>query len=710
VLAWRALATEDGPLYYIGAFFAVAAQAVWSANHLTVERLPTGLVMYAAFGVLSLAVPVLARWRQRPLTPQWLSGAVLLASLALLLFLTQGSVAAAALWGLALLLAFLNAAIFIESAGAALPIVSLAGGSLSWFVLLSWLGRAARTVAVEAWLLVIVGMALMMFGGHAWARRHASTAPVQRPAAAGGYEGLLRFSSGLRLGLVAHVLLFAIAAAPEWALPPWPLFGALAVVVLAASTTALAERMPSLHMASTAAAGIVLLGWSTVARDTGWATVTMAAHALLAGFALAWIQVSRRPHDRGIAAMAAAAALVAAELTLVHIALSPDAAPLALRLTAHVAFLSVLLALAAAFNWRYGASATAVLAAYVVFTLGDPPGMRWGSLLAHGVALYLPFAVYPLALGRRGGDNRDPYLAAIVASVWSFFALRVGVMESGYGSMVGIVPVALGAVAVLHLRVLLRIQPAGGRDLGRLALVAGTALGFMTVAIPLQLRQQWMTIGWALEGAAVAWLYRRIPHRGLLSAAVALLGAVFVRLAFNPQVLIYEPRGEMRILNWYLYAYVVCAAAMFAAAWWLSKTDDTLAAFGRLPRPRHLLVAAGGILLFLLLNIEIADFYATGPQVMFRFGATLAQDLTYTIGWLVFGMATLAAGIIMKARPARIAAVALITVTTLKCFLYDFGSLGGLYRVGAFVGLAVSLALVSLALQKYVLQPAKEGA
>ena len=50
----------------------------------------------------------------------------------------------------------------------------------------------------------------------------------------------------------------------------------------------------------------------------------------------------------------------------------------------------------------------------------------------------------------------------------------------------------------------------------RLAIVAGSALAFATVAIPLQLEQQWITIGWALEGAALAWLYRRIPHRGLL--------------------------------------------------------------------------------------------------------------------------------------------------------------------------------------------------
>jgi len=49
--------------------------------------------------------------------------------------------------------------------------------------------------------------------------------------------------------------------------------------------------------------------------------------------------------------------------------------------------------------------------------------------------------------------------------------------------------------------------------IGRLALLAGAALGFVTLAIPLPLERSWITIGWALEGAALAWLYGRIPHK-----------------------------------------------------------------------------------------------------------------------------------------------------------------------------------------------------
>lgn len=70
----------------------------------------------------------------------------------------------------------------------------------------------------------------------------------------------------------------------------------------------------------------------------------------------------------------------------------------------------------------------------------------------------------------------------------------------------------------------------------------------------------------------------------------------------------------------------------------------------------------------------------------------------------MFGLALLVAGLSLSNRAARSTAVALIGVTAFKAFLYDMGSLGGLYRVASLVGLAVSLSLVAIALQKFVLR------
>jgi uncharacterized membrane protein len=68
----------------------------------------------------------------------------------------------------------------------------------------------------------------------------------------------------------------------------------------------------------------------------------------------------------------------------------------------------------------------------------------------------------------------------------------------------------------------------------------------------------------------------------------------------------------------------------------------------------------------------------------------------------------LSGSIYLKTYTGRIAAIALIALTTFKCFLYDLSSLGGLYRIGSFVGLAFALTLVSLALQRFVLRVPKE--
>jgi uncharacterized membrane protein len=376
----------------------------------------------------------------------------------------------------------------------------------------------------------------------------------------------------------------------------------------------------------------------------------------------------------------------------------------------HVGAAAAVLWLSGRYGWKWLAPISVIPAWLVMLDWRERALLdnAWPQLLTISGLFLAVFAGYPVWRGRAAATEREPYLAAVAASALFFVGGRAAFEQGNLAWMIGVVPVVAGGVLALLLRHLLAMQSPGARDMGRLAFVAGSALAFVTVAIPLQLDHQWITIGWALEGAALAWLFVRIPHRGLLYATVALLTAVFVRLALNPEIFVYEPRGPMRIFNWYLYTYLVCAAAMLFAGTRLSGTEDRfLPAW--MPRPSRVVPAAAVVLLFLLLNIEIADFYATGPEVTFRFGVTVSQDLTYTIGWLLFGMGLLAAGIYLRQKAARIAAISLIAVTTVKCFLYDLGSLEGLYRVASFVGLALSLALVSLVLQKFVLSRPRDA-
>jgi uncharacterized membrane protein len=688
LLAWRAIATDRGGVYLVAAFFMFATQAIWAATHLDAARVGTAVRVLSVCGLVWLLVPALARRAGRGLEPAAGPGLVVFATLGLMLFLSSARIATEGQWAVAMLLVVLNAGLFVESAGRPLHRASIGASVPGLILLVIWGGSVTGAGALTTLALVtVIGLASMAL--HARTHR----APSVTPRAA--------FHEGGYLGLTAHLAVAIVALTWDRALPPWPWLGAMAVLTLGTSAASLATRTPALHAGGAVAAALTITAWTAVAGGQ-WGLVALLAAGGAVAYALAWIRVSGRLTGTAPAAIAAAAVLFLAEVTTVFASSASPGVPITASLTAHAGFLSILLALTWRHQWK-GVAVAAVLppAWGVLLHWGDMPrGGEWTHLLALALAVYAVFTTYPLALGRRSAHARDPYLAAVLANALLLFAGRAALMAGGYGWMVGALPVAQAAVMAVLLRQLLRIQTAE-RDLGRLALIGAATLALVTIAIPLQLQQQWITIGWALEGAALAWLYRRVPHRGLLVWALGLFGAVFVRLAMNPDVLIYEPRGSLPILNWYLYAYLTCAAAFLLAAWWFAKTDDRL---GPLPgRASQVLPAGAVVLLFLLLNIEIADFYATGRTVMFQFGASVSQDLTYTIGWLLFGMALLAACIYAGSRAGRIAALSLVAVTTFKCFLFDLSSLDGLYRVASFVGLALSLALISIALQKFVL-------
>jgi uncharacterized membrane protein len=264
----------------------------------------------------------------------------------------------------------------------------------------------------------------------------------------------------------------------------------------------------------------------------------------------------------------------------------------------------------------------------------------------------------------------------------------------------GLLPAALALPALLGLVALLRMLPASSpiRN-GQLAWFGGATLLFITLIFPIQFERQWITIGWALEGTALLWLFHRVPHPGLRLTGVALLLVGFGRLALNPAVLSYHPRSAMPILNWYLYAYGIVTACLFAGARLLAPPRDLL--FGRNIPP--CLIGLGSLLAFFLLNIEIADYFSeTGSALTFQFAASLAQDMTYSIAWALFGLGLIVAGIARQVPVARYAGLGLLSVTLLKLFFHDLARLAQLYRIGALVGVAVIAILASFLYQRFL--------
>jgi hypothetical protein len=695
-----AMAREEGPVHFVAAAAAVAGEALWSGYHLAPERLLPALLAYGGFGLFFLGVPLLAERRGRPLRPAGSGSFLLLASLALLLFLAVGPVAHVALGGIAALALLIEAGLLFEAARGRHPLLVLAGLVLGFGVLVAWWVTAMAVALVVPSLLAVGALGCMAVAGTALvAKRREPEAP----------EAARLLGRGALVGLAAHGFLFVVAGTWALALPPWPWLAVLFGVDLAFLAAALYRREGTLALGAMAGSIPVLLrfAWSFGGEA---AVVSAGAAVALAAIGLAApLLAPRRGAEPARFLPGAAVALFGAQAVL-HVAGGRGWVDLPILLPAHVAVLLGLLVLAwrASAQWVALAAALSSFAAIAFLRLPEPPSD--GRRLALATALYAMLLAYPLARGARARTERLPFVAALAGSAAYFLLARGAITGLGGAAGIGLLPVAQAALLVPHLVRLLRMEAPSERDLGRLALLAGGILAFVTVAIPLQLEKQWITLGWALLGAALAWLHRRIGHRGLLAWCATLFGAVFARLALNPSVFDYQPKSPTPIWNWYLYAYVVAAASCFVAAALLASTDDRLLPeLPWLPRLSRLLPALGTILLFLLVNIEIADGFSEGSRIVFRFSAGLAQDLTYTIAWAVFAIALLAAGILLRAKPARIAALLLLVVTVVKGFLHDLAKLEGLYRVASFVGLAVSLALVAVVLQRFVLRPPGEG-
>src|SRR6185503_19101806 len=96
-----------------------------------------------------------------------------------------------------------------------------------------------------------------------------------------------------------------------------------------------------------------------------------------------------------------------------------------------------------------------------------------------------------------------------------------------------------------------------------------------------------------------------------------------------------------RVFNWYLYAYGIVTICLMAGARLLAPPNHLVWRRNLPP----VLYSLGTILAFLLLNIEIADYFAEGPTLTLQFSGNFARDMSYSIGWALFALVVLITGI-----------------------------------------------------------------
>jgi uncharacterized membrane protein len=175
---------------------------------------------------------------------------------------------------------------------------------------------------------------------------------------------------------------------------------------------------------------------------------------------------------------------------------------------------------------------------------------------------------------------------------------------------------------------------------------------------------------------------------GALALATVLVAQVFIA---NP---IFEKAdvGRLPIANGLFLAYAVPAAMAALARRWIDVEPDRNVALA--------VEAAASILAFVYVSLEVRHFFDPGFERS-GLGAAGLELYTYSIVWLLFGVALLAVGFLRGAAALRHAGMALVCVVVAKVFLIDMAGLQGLLRAFSFLGLGAALVGLGYAYRRY---------
>jgi uncharacterized membrane protein len=112
-----------------------------------------------------------------------------------------------------------------------------------------------------------------------------------------------------------------------------------------------------------------------------------------------------------------------------------------------------------------------------------------------------------------------------------------------------------------------------------------------------------------------------------------------------------------------------------------------------------MLAVAGAVMAFAWATLSVRRFWQ-GEYIPFWNGFIQGELYSYSVVWLLIGIALLWLGARLDARSLRIASAALVFVAVVKVFLIDMANLEGFLRALSFIGLGAVLIGIGLFYQK----------
>lgn len=284
-------------------------------------------------------------------------------------------------------------------------------------------------------------------------------------------------------------------------------------------------------------------------------------------------------------------------------------------------------------------------------------------------------------------------LSLLLINPFAFFATAYFFLNPDHHDWMGVFAIGMALLYAGAAKLLLDRSATMRTEL---LLMIGVALTFVTLAIPIQLKSNWITMAWGVEGLVLLWAGIETRSKIIRSASHVLFALALIRLVFRDTPFDYRPLFTP-VLNKYFLSSLFVSACLFAAAFVYQKLGADKEISTRVLQLIIVIVAI--ITLWFVTTVETHTFFAARAALRktvddVRHERWLGQ-MALSVMWSIYAAALMAVGFIRRAAAIRWAALSLFALTVIKVMMVDIAVLQQLYRIIAFLVLGLLLLVVT---------------
>ena len=317
-----------------------------------------------------------------------------------------------------------------------------------------------------------------------------------------------------------------------------------------------------------------------------------------------------------------------------------------------------------------------------------------GAVLIFQTAVFVLFLAAHLARElwqRRAATIEDA--ALLLINPFVFFATAYHLLNPTHHDWMGVFAIVMSLLYAGAAKILLLRSARARREI---LLLIAVALTFATIAIPIQLHSNWITIAWAIEGLAILWAALEIRSVKLRIHAFALFALAFLKLLFWDTPYGFRP-AFTPVFNRYFLSSLFVIACFLGAIYLFQRASERKLI--QAPVIKLVIGLIAAVALWFLLSIETHTFFIGRALAQKAWEDAAHQrwlgQMALSVVWAAYAAALAALGFMRRIAAIRWASLALFALTIIKAMLIDVAQLQQLYRIIVLFVLGILLLLVT---------------